>query len=191
MTAKHRPFIIFGLPRSRTAWLSVFLDVGEGAVGHDTGITCSTPEDFINRLSGPLDGTCETGAAFAWPLIHRAFPDARVAVVRRDTLDVCLSLSKFGLHDQFGEMASRAEHLRPISACHGVLTLQYADLETEDGCRRLWAHCLDQPWDRPWWEHLDGINIQVDMRRRLRLLAAHEAAILELKAEVARRLEHA
>src|SRR6185503_11458650 len=77
------PFVLFSLPRSRSAWLSVLLSRPGALVGHDIGIGCAQPEDFAQRLRSDLAGTCETGAAFAWRLIRWLVPDARFAVVRR------------------------------------------------------------------------------------------------------------
>ena len=64
MSQRVKPFLVFGLPRSRTAWLSHFLAPSPGAVGHDTGIDCKSISDFIGQFYGRdrLAGTCETGA---------------------------------------------------------------------------------------------------------------------------------
>jgi hypothetical protein len=67
-------------------------------VGHDIGIECDTPQDFLRALSpGMLAGTCETGAGFAWPLFQREMADARYVVIRRPLGDVNASMDRVGL----------------------------------------------------------------------------------------------
>ncbi len=67
-------FIVLSLPRSRSTWLSLFLS-HEAQIGHDIGADCSSVAEFMSSIGA---GTCETGAAFAWPLIKRLSPDIKV-----------------------------------------------------------------------------------------------------------------
>ena len=55
------PFIIYGLPRSRTQWLSKFLGYGGRQVGHDIAIEADTVQGFVDNRSA-LAGTVENGA---------------------------------------------------------------------------------------------------------------------------------
>jgi hypothetical protein len=185
--APRGPFLVFSLPRSRSAWLSVFL-AGEGAaVGHDIGIGCATPEDFTSRLAS-LAGTCETGAAFAWPLIRQMIPDARCAVVWRDPMEVAASLARLGFPGQESEMVQRAEQLADLTRGPGVRSFAWTDLGREDTARTLYRHCRRAEAPADLWRRLDPLNIQVDMRRRVAALTASRQQTAMLKAEVARRL---
>lgn len=176
------PFVIFSLPRSRSAWLSAFLDCG-----HDIGVECATVDEFIERLRTG-GGTCETGAGFAWRLIRRELPDATFVVVKRPVGEVCSSLEWHGITGQEVEMNRRAAELDEIAAQPGVLTVNFADLASPAVCGGLFAHCLGWPLDLAHWQRFDGLNIQVDLKRQAERLTANRAQIAGLKAEVARRL---
>lgn len=178
------PFVVFSLPRSRSAWLSVLLS-GPGAIcGHDIGPTLRAPNEFAERLSGDLVGTCETGAAFAWRLIWQMLPDANFVVIRRDPEAVVRSLSAFWISGQNEEMRARSAQLEEISALPGTLTVNFAELADEAASAMIYAHCLGRQMPRAWWAHLDPLNIQVDMQRQLRLLAERRPMIDALKAQV-------
>ena len=183
-----RPFVVFSLPRSRSAWLSVLLSQGGLPVGHDVGVECRTPEDFAARVA--IGGTCETGVAFAWPLIRQLLPGARYVVVRRRIAEVEASLARFGLTGVRAELERRwhdmAEHEDPTD----TLVVDYADLRDEEVCRRIFRHCRGQRMDHHWWAQLDPLNIQVDMSRQISRLAVNRPQIDALKAEVRRRLAH-
>lgn len=178
------PFIVFSLPRSRSAWLTVFLSAPSRLVGHDIGITSGSPGEFIERLRGPLAGTCETGAAFAWPLIKKRLPEARIAVVVRAPAEVCASLARFGFTGIEAEIAERSRQLERISAAAGVVTIQYQHLTDPQACARLHHHCTGRDMDMAWWRHMDGMNVQVDMAKRTALLHRNGPQIAALKAAV-------
>lgn len=180
------PFIVFSLPRSRSTWLSMFLSYDGREIGHDIGPDCASVADFFARLG---DGTCETGAAFAWPVIRRLRPDIRFVVVRRDPFEVNESLERFGIRNQLIEMQRRSDHLEDIAGLPGTLTVSYEDLAKPNVCGALFEHCLDEPFDHGWWNRLDPLNIQVDMPKQLAKLIRNGDRIAALKAEVeARRL---
>jgi hypothetical protein len=185
----HPPFIVFSLPRSRSAWLSVLLSGGGEMVGHDTGIDCRTPEDFVFRLAG-MAGTCETGAMFAWPLLRRMLPEVTFAVVRRDPRAVCASLERFGLNGYLEEMQARAALLDEIAALPGVLSVDADSLANPGVCSALFAHCTGRAMSARWWGHMAALNVQVDMPSRIDRLVRNADRIAALKAEVARRLAH-
>jgi hypothetical protein len=180
----RKPFVIFSLPRSRSAWLAHFLRK-EAKVGHDIGIECDTPADFVKALSpGMLDGTCETGAAFAWPLFQRALPDAKYVVVRRPLKDVVASLEHVGLSGLSGEMEKREQELGWISAMPGVTTIAFADLGKPTVLEWLYEYLVEMPLE-PWWlEQLSAVNIQLDLQKRISRLQQREPAIAALKETI-------
>lgn len=171
-------FVVFSLPRSRSAWLSVFLSYQGRQIGHDIGIDCRTPAEFIHRIG---DGTCETGAAFAWRLVRRALPEARFVVVRRPRAEVVDSLCRFGFGDQTAELTDRDRRLDEIAAQPGTLSIDYADLATEGGAARAFEHCLAAPFDPIWRRRLEALNIQVDMPKMIEKLRRNHDDIQALK----------
>jgi len=183
------PFIVFALPRSRTAWLSVFLARPGKPVGHDIGAQCSDPDDFIHQLSA-LGGSCETGAAFAWRLIRERLPECRFAVALRDPREVADSLERQGLGDHRAEMWRRWSHLQEIAAEPGVLTVQFDKL-TEPECGALYRHCTGEDVPAGWWTQLDPLNIQVDLPRWVARLQQNRSQIEALKAAAVQEMARA
>lgn len=182
------PFLILSLPRSRSAWLSVFLGGAGRPVGHDIGIECDTPDIFAERLNTELAGTCETGAAFAWPLIRRLVPGLRTIVVWRNPIEVANSLERFGFRDQLPEMLNRTAFLRSVATQDGVMSVNFGALALRTTCRAVYEFATQAPFDVEAWARLDAMNIQVDMRRRIDRLIERGPAISRLKADVERRL---
>lgn len=184
-------FVVFSLPRSRSAWLSAFLGAPGRVVGHDIGVTCSSPSEFAWRLRNEMAGTCETGAAFAAPLIRQMIPDVRFVTIRRSITQVCASLARFGIVDVEDEMAERDMALDAIERRYpDTMRLEFADLIRPTVCGVLHQFCTGLPMDGVWWAALDALNIQVDMARQLALLHANAGQIAGLKAQAAEMLEH-
>lgn len=180
-------FVVFSLPRSRSTWLSVFLAYGARRVSHDLGIECKTAGEFLSKIH---NGTCETGAAFAWRLIHHRLPEAHFAVVLRPIDEVARSLERFGFGDQTAELEERQAHLLEIAALPQTLTVQYDDLRQQAVCAQLFDHCNNAPMSALWWRKLDALNIQVDMPRQIERLRANADRIAILKAEVCGSMAH-
>ena len=55
------PFLITGLPRSRTHWLANFMDTGQVNCFHDLSRSVASVEDYFSRIEKPLTGVCDTG----------------------------------------------------------------------------------------------------------------------------------
>jgi hypothetical protein len=182
--ALSEPFVVFSLPRSRSAWLSMFLSCRGRLIGHDIGADCESPAEFFLKLGA---GTCETGAAFAWQFIRRAKPNAKFIVVRRDPFEVADSLARFGLNGFLSEMQARDDDLMSISEQRGVLTVDYHDLVKPEVCAEVFEFCLDEAMPAWWWQRLDALNIQVDMNKQVAKLIRNADRISRLKADVRRR----
>ena len=67
------PFIVFSLPRSRSAWVARFLSYGEKRCGHDVATECGSLAELTGRLHGEYAGTAETGAVVAGALCSGGF----------------------------------------------------------------------------------------------------------------------
>ena len=175
------PFVIFGLPRSRTAWLSRWLSYQGRSVGHDIGIEADSCQGFFDQLCC-LAGTAETGAMFAHRLVRAVLPDARFVTIRRPVSDVLASLGGQGITGQDEEIAARDAYLDDLETA-GALRVSYAQLGDVCCCADLFEHLLGVPFDFRWWRAANAVNVQVDMPQRLARLAERKDAITELKAE--------
>lgn len=176
-------FVVFALPRSRTAWLSRFLTYGDWICGHDELRHCRSLEDVSAWLAQPCAGTVETAAAPFWRLLA---PGTRVAVVRRPVADVVASLQalQLGAWDDASLTAAMQRLDRKLAQIAArwpdALSLTFDQLRDEAQCARLFEHCLQQPHDHAWWAAMAPLNVQINMRHLLRYWEAHKAALIKL-----------
>lgn len=165
---KRPPFVVFALPRSRTAWLSKFLSYGDWVCGHEDARHLRSVADIKTWLSQPNTGTIETLAAPFW----RSLPaGVRVAVVRRPVGEVVDSLMNVGEFDRdtlTALMRKFDRKLDQIEARMNCMSVRFSDLENEETCAALFEHCLPYTHDHDRWQAMAGENIQVDLRGMFR-----------------------
>lgn len=180
-------YVIYSLPRSRTAWLSHFLSYGDWTCGHDEIRHMRSMDDIKAWLSQPCTGTIETTAAPYWRLLD---PSVKVAVIRRPVIEVVNSLMaipgcQFDRDVLMSEMHRHDRKLEQIAARTGAMVVEYADLAKEETCAELFEYCLPYPHDSERWKVLDGVNIQINMPSLIRYCAAYSAQLKKL-AEIAK-----
>lgn len=178
----QRPFVIFALPRSRTAWLANFLSQGGGPVGHDTAIEANSFNDLLDRLHG-MEGTVETGAMLGYRLLRHALPASKVVTVRRPAADVIASLAAQGITGVDAEIHARDRLLDEIEAC-GVTRVDFDSLKDPKICGALFESLTGRRFDFHQWTHLDINNVQIDMPGRLANLCSRAETIQALKSDV-------
>lgn len=166
------PFIIYGLPRSRTAWLSVFLSYKEVQCFHEIAVCMRSIEDVRKFFSRPAIGTCETAAAQGRDLLRYVVPNIKEVVVLRPVEEVIDSFLKIDTADivkydhkllrrnmEYGDRV-----LRKIAKDRNVLVIEYKDLDKEETCANIFEHCLPYRFDKEWWLSLKDDNIQADIK---------------------------
>lgn len=174
------PFLVLALPRSRTAWLSRFLNYGPWTCWHEQARYLRNVSDARTWLAQPYTGTAETSIARWWRLLPIIRPDVRLLVIRRPIDEVIESLMRIEIGD--GRVFDRRKletqmgkfdrSLDQIERHLPALSIRYQDLETEDACRQAFEHCLGLPHDHGWWEALAPVNVQCDMRALVRYATA-------------------
>jgi hypothetical protein len=170
------PFIIYALPRSRTAWLSKFLSYGEWTCYHEQTAYANSLEEVSAFFSHPHTGTAETVATTGRALLKHHIPGLKEVVILRPIEEVIRSANNIYLGGEFvldqdilRKGLIRAEReLRRISEDKNVLTVKYEDLNKEDACVQVFEFCLPYKFDKDWWESLRYNNIQVDTLELLR-----------------------
>lgn len=177
-------FIVYALPRSRTYWLSQFLNYAPWRCHHDLALDVDNVRDFVARFKSGHVGTVETGTVLGWKILRKMMPRARVAVVRRPLSEVRESLAAFGIKLERGDLERKDALLDEVADCPETLSVSFADLQNEACCARLFEHCLQRPFDSGWWLGLSSRNLQIDMHARLKKMALRKAALDLLKAEV-------
>jgi hypothetical protein len=175
-----RPFFVLGLPRSRTAWLSRFLTYREWTCGHEDLRHLRSLDDAKSWLSQPFAGSAETALAPFWRLLLRYAPEARIVIVRRPVDQVVASLMRLDMGvgafdpDRLAIAMRRLDcKLDQIAArARNVVHVQFADLDREETCARIFEHCLPYSHDPQWWGFLAEMNLQASMPALMRYLAA-------------------
>jgi len=177
-----QPFVIFALPRSRSAWLARFLTYGPWQCGHDEIRHCRSLDDVTSWLAQPFTGTVETAAAPFWRLLPGG---VRVVTVRRSVSDVIASLHRTGLMFDEPTMVRTMERLqRKLDQIErrlpGVLAVQFEDLASETTCEAVFEHCLLLPHDPEWWTTASPVNLQINLHHMARYYAAHRPQLEKL-----------
>lgn len=180
----YAPFIVFGLPRSRTAWLARFLSYVGAQVHHDLGVNADSLDEFVSILRRSA-GTVETGAQTAWRVLRDRIPNLRFFVLRRPIDEVMASFDKLGIPVERTEIEARDQQLEEIASVPGAISLTFDDLRSELCCRILFEGMLGVAWDRARWLEFDRENIQIDWPARIATLRTRANAITALKQEVA------
>lgn len=176
------PFMIFGLPRSRTAWLSHYLAYGGARVGHDIAADCNSIDEFL-RAFGTLRGSVETAGMLGWKLVRRAYPRAQLMVVRREPKQVLASLATFGICNVEAEIYMRDALLGAIAAA-GAPSFRFEELSDPAVGKAIFETCLGLPFDLDWFESRCALNVQVDMVQQIAKLARRATELQAFRSEV-------
>lgn len=162
-----RRFLILALPRSRTAWLSIFLTHSNSFCFHEPLLGCSTVADLEQRfreVDTEVVGGADTGAALFLDRIVELMPDIRLAVVERPLEQCAQSLRALGDID----VIIATESLRRIQSAlddakqrYRPLVVRFADLNDPDTARALWEHCIGEGFDPVRFSDLCRFNIEI------------------------------
>lgn len=175
------PFIVYGMPRSRTFWISRFMSYGKYQCAHDQLPYLRSLDDAKSWLSQDWTGTAETAAAPWWRLAQHFRPDLRVLVVRRPVADVMESLLSLDMRGICAispdllavELGRINRRLDRIERQPGVLSVRFDDLDQEDVCGAAFEHCTGYAHDPDWWRSFSEINLQRDVPAQMRYHLAH------------------
>ena len=180
------PFVVFSLPRSRSAWLSQFLTYGEWVCGHEELRHMRSVDDVHAWFSQPNIGTAETAAAPWWRLLDKFAPGARILVVRRPRDEVAESLMKIPgtQFDRVGLDALLLKLDRSLDQIEArlpnVLSVSFDSLNEEDTCAAMFEHCLQQPHDLDHYARMAPVNIQINLPAMMRHYNAYAPAMEKL-----------
>ncbi len=195
----RRPVVIYGLPRSRTFWLSRFLSYGDWEGWHEPAIRFRGVEDVRSWFAQDCTVTADTGAATWWRLIQSVRPDAKVLVVRRPVAEVVDSLMRLDMRGTAAfDRASLTRRLERMdrkldqieARVPAALSVRFDDLASEDTCARVFEHCLPYGHNPDWWGKMAAQNLQCDLPALVRYQTAHakqiNRAVASCKAETER-----
>jgi len=139
---------VIGLPRSRTAWFSVWLDIP-----HELLDGCYSESDFIDR--------CKVGdsdSMLMWFPIRKHYPKAKVLVIHRDINEVINSLGRiFNLNDSLVDVLKQSN--RRLSSIKNALHINFNEIDEK--LPEIWRHLKGTRFDSERTERLKNMNIEI------------------------------
>jgi len=180
-TCASQPFMVFGLPRSRTAWFSTALSMGSKLCHHEIETTCDDLPEFVGRVANT--GNCSTLAWKVLPDLKHYFPSMRYAWLDADPERIAASSKALGHPMLTREMLS---DFRAEAELLGALDQLVVDVEdlTFEKVGRVWSHLIvGSPFPESKIRNLLRMNVQLTDREFHRV-ASHpvpwlmEASIL-------------
>ncbi len=133
-------YFIAGLPRSRTAWLSVFMSQSGYYCYHDGFNGCKSMKEYRDKIKGCGDSS--TGLTIID--LNKEFPDSKVVVIEknRDEIEKCIEWCSrtYGVdaREQILEMNKKLSKIKG-------LRIQQSDIDKR--LRDIWAHLTTQNWN--------------------------------------------
>src|SRR5215469_16688266 len=140
-------FIIYCLPRSRSAWLAHFLNypfaVPKQPVAHDVAPLCKSIEGFLHAYKEEgMWGSVEIEGMIGWQVIKKEMPELKTVVMRRPLQEVYNSLVMQGYKPNLTELGK---------------------LDATVVGKWLFEYLLELDFDFDWWYQLSQTNIQINL----------------------------
>jgi hypothetical protein len=173
------PFVVLGLPRSRTAWLARFLSYGGRVCRHEPSVAWRGLEDLRDFLATG-EGAADSMLTLLWPHLRELAPEARIVAVRRSRAQVAASIERMGLAVPQRLLRRLSGALWEIEQQPDVLRVCFDRLGDEHTCRKVFEHCLGLPFDRAWWERWRHVNVQADVVARTHQVISNSAGVARL-----------
>jgi len=146
-------FIIMGLPRSRTAWLSNFLSY-DGLFCYHEGLNgCKTLKDYFLKL-GKNIGDANTGL-YQFNFEKYLFSNTKIIVIDNDVEPAIEYARQTYGTDITTDIIKWKKRLDNIKGLH----IPFHDIDIN--LETIWTYVTDIPFDGERAEVLKGLNIQV------------------------------
>lgn len=172
-----KPFIILGMPRSMTAWLSCFLTCGPVFCQHElSGKLDSAKEiaDSIRQQPFPFSGLADPGALMIWRELTELLPDATLIYIRREPKQSRESLAAVADVDSKLLLPRYAELIRNASEFiqrAEPKILEFHDLQSEHWFRVLWG-----------WVAGENLLSEAHLRKMMTIRATQKDEIIQTAA---------
>jgi len=143
-------FLILGLPRSRTAWLSNFMTTGNIFCHHEAINGCHNMTDFLVKTEGC--GDSDTGLALF--KYEDYLPNIRTVIID-SSIDAAVNFGLEQGHNIHKAMVIEKERLDNIHGLHVDINDIDANLES------IWKHLTDEPFNEKRANLLTNFNVQI------------------------------
>lgn len=175
-----RVFYITGLPRSRSAWLSVALSEYRltsclhEPLARMASYSPSAVQAVLSAAHTPFAGISDAGLPVVAPDLPAQLPGP-IVVVLRDPADVAESLARYlggAVEAHLGGVALMTERLHAFIERYDVddrlLVVDFYDLARNDVMRKVWEHLVPgTPFQRRRIESLQRLRIEPVVDRLL------------------------
>lgn len=164
-----RPFLITGLPRSRTAWLSVLCTTGDSICYHEPTSTMNDIKELADVYDKPslkYVGASDSGLGFFLPWVMEAI-NPRTVIIDRGLDEVRQSLVKCGITKE-GGLRMLMDCLNRYKYHPSVLWVPYKALDNKRWIEKIWMHLMPGlVFDEGRYEQLAHMNITVDIPHKI------------------------
>jgi len=145
-------YFVIGLPRSRTAWLSVFLSQSGNYCHHEGLNGCRNIEAYKKKIG--TNGDSSTGLMLFD--IHTLYPDAPIVIIEKNDIELQSSIN-------WCRRICGSESIDHIKRLNRLLSkvkgLRIQQSEINQRLPEIWAHLIGTPWDDN-YANLQDFNIQ-------------------------------
>lgn len=161
-----RNFFITGLPRSRTAWLSVLLSDQDSFCYHELLSNCQGISEFHKKLSNPFFnkvGNSDSGLSLYWDKIKNYYKNCPLILIYRneqESLDSLKNSLKLSQEQAEFVIEYTSEKLKTLDP---TLTVYYEDLDNYEICNDIFKHIINKNLKYEKWEALNKLNITVEL----------------------------
>jgi hypothetical protein len=181
-----RSFLITGLPRTRTAWLSAMFTVGPVFCAHDLsfslmrdgGVDAEELADRIELLPGCFHGSADAGTLLMLGDLRERLGNPPVLLVKRPLEHVLLSFCRVTqTTPEQSRLVLEALQARALEAekLPGVMTVRFDELDHEQVIRMAWRHLTcDLPFPLDHFQRMRSMRVEIHPEIMFR--AAHSAA---------------
>ncbi len=157
-----RRFLVVARPRSRTSWLTTFLNAGGVVCQHDIIDICPGPAAYREAMNiAGISGAVDTGAVLVLPEILKEIPDLIVAIIDRPRSACEESMFQLGVNM---DMDCYDVPMQLTKNLPNTLTLDHWELDDEAAVRGLWAFLTGLPFPKRWYEHCKHMHIELSKR---------------------------
>ena len=163
--SKHY-FFITGLPRTRTAWLANFLTYGDKSLCYHEAFADGDIETVFGMTKCDYIGNSDCGNTYFLSSIRTLYPNAVHVLIKRPAGEVKVSLGKLLNEDVNDTVDKLSAHIEDYERITRPLVVDFKDLDSENIIRKIWGACLPEiPFDKPRWEMLRMMNVQITKER--------------------------
>ncbi len=149
-------YAILGLPRSLTAWLSVFMSQSNTHCYHDGFNGCYSVSEYIKKI----DGCGDSSTGLMIMDFNKRFPNTKTVVIKKSESDLkrCIEWT-----DKMYGTDSKEPIMMLNDQLLNVEGLVINQSEIFDNLDKIWCHLVSDAW-KSRYKNLTNFNIQIQSK---------------------------